>query len=426
MKHSVKHLSKTRVQVSISVDKDDLATVKPTTLAKMAKQLKIAGFRAGKVPASVAEKYLDPQSLQSQIIEDAASKYVVEAFNAANLQALERPTVDIQDFKPGELLEFTAETDIYPEIKLGEYRKLKLKKDKVAVDAADVTKVLENMQLAQAEKKEIERAAKNKDEVWIDFDGVDKEGKPVAGASGKEYPLALGSNTFIPGFEEGLVGKKKGDEFDLPLTFPKDYHHKTLAGAKVTFKVKVTKVNEVVLPKLDDEFAKKAGEQFATLDALKADIEAQLLERKEHEATEEYKNKLVEAVLAKSEVPAPEVLVEDQIQSLERDMQQNLLYRGLTLDAYLEEQKLTKDEWRKKELRPSAEKRVQTGLLLAEITKKEDIELSQGELNSRIKQMMKEYPNMREQLNTAEAHRDIANRALTEKTVQRLLELQEA
>lgn len=422
MKHTVQYPSKTRMQLTLTLDAKDLAIVRPVTIARMAQKLKVPGFRQGKVPASVAEKNLNANEIADRVAEDAASTYVIKALEAEKLQVLERPSANVTKYAPGELLEMTAEADILPEIKLGDYKKLSAKKDKVTVTAKEIDLVLQNLRRGQAEKKEIDRAAKKDDEVWIDFDGTDAKGLPVPGASGKDYPLAIGSDTFIPGFEDALIGKKAGDEFDLPLTFPKDYHHQALAGAKVTFKVTVKKVTEVTMPELTDELAKKSGD-FKTIDDMKADIKRELTARKEYEANEAFKNTLLDALLAKSDVPVPNILAEDQMKSLERDAQQNLLQRGLTLDAYLAEQKLSKEEWESKELRPTVEKRVQTGLMLSQLSKAEKIEVSQGELNARLKEMMKQYPNMRDQMNTPEARRDIANRALTEKTVERLVEL---
>lgn len=423
MKYSVKQLSKTRVQLTVDIDETDLQNTKKVSLAKLAQKVKVAGFRQGKVPPSVAEKHVDAASLAAQIAEDAASRFVVEAFSAEKLQPLERPAVDIKSFQPDKHLRIEAEADVLPTIKLGAYKHLAVKKEKVTVTAKEVDEVLQNLRRSHAQKKPVKRAAKENDEVWIDFEGFDKNGKLVPGAAGKDYPLNLGSNTFIPGFEAGLIGKKAGDAFDLPLTFPKDYHHEALAGTKVTFKVTVKKVSEATLPPLDDAFAAKNG-NFKTIAELKADVKEQLKQRKQHEAREQYRSALLDAILTKSDVPAPEILIADQIKSLERDMQQNLLYRGLTLEAYLAEQKLTHDVWVTKELRPTAEKRVKIGLLLAELSKAEKVEVTQGELNVQLKELLKQCPNMKEQLSTPESRRDIANRVLTEKTIGRLEALQ--
>jgi len=424
MKHTRTNNSDTQVKLAVTLDASDLAKVEPKTLNRLAKNMKVAGFRPGKVPASVAKKQLDSNALGMELAEDAVNHFMAEVLATEKLQPLDQPKVELTKYVPNDTLEFTADVEVLPEIKLGDYKKLKAKKIAVTITDKDVDDVVERMRLGMAEKKDVDRAAKNSDEVWIDFKGT-KDGKEVPGASGKEYPLVLGSSTFIPGFEEGLVGKKVGDTFDLPLTFPKDYHQKSLAGQKVDFAVIVTKVKEVTLPAVNDEFAAKCG-PFKTVAELRADVKRELTDQKEREALDKLKDELIEQLIKGSHIPAPEVLIVDQIASLERDFTQNLLYRGMTLQQYLDEQKLTIDEWRTKELRVQAIRRVQVGLALADLSKLEDIELSMDELNQRLAEMMQQYGNdakIREQLDTPEVRRDIANRLITEKTVDRLVAL---
>lgn len=424
MKHTRKDLSPTSIQLSIALDAADLARIKKLTLTKLSKNIKVAGFRTGKVPASVAEKNIDSTTLASHLVEDAVNAYVIEAVTQEDVRALDSPKVEVEEYKPDTELKFTATVEVLPKITLGDYKKLKATRKKAVVSADDINDVIERLRLGFAEKKEVARAAKQDDEVWIDFVGVDKDGKEVAGASGKDYPLKLGSNTFIPGFEEGLTGKKTGDEFDLPLSFPKDYHAAHLAGAKVTFKVTVKKVNEVSLPKVDDEFAAKTG-PFTSVADMKADIKSELVAQKEREAADALKDSLIEQLVGASDVPVPEVLVADQMNSIERDTVQNLLYRGMTLEQYVDEQNLTKDEWREKELRPAATRRVQVGLVLAELSKAESIEVTKEELDARHQEMLGQYndSSVQQQLDTPDARRDLANRVMTEKTVDRLVEL---
>lgn len=425
MKHTLKKISDTKVELTIKLNSDDLAAVRPLTLTRLAKEVKVPGFRAGKVPASVAEKNIDPSTLETQVLEDAINKYVIDAINTEDLRPLERPEVDIKSAVPKQSAEFTAEFEVLPEIKLGDYKKLKVTKEKLTVAQKDIDEVLERMRQGFAEKKEVKRAAKLNDEVWIDFDGTDKDGKAVAGASGQDYPLKLGSGTFIPGFEEGLVGKKAGETFDLPLTFPKDYHHEPLKGAKITFKVTVKKVTEVALPELNDEFAAKCG-PFTSVADLKEDIKSELTAQKQREADDKLKDALVEQLVKTSTVPVPESLVHDQMHALEQDAAQNLMYRGMTVEQYMQQQGYKdRHEWLEAELREAAIRRVQSGLALSELTKAEGIEVSQDELNERLSAMLEQYkdPKVRAQLDTPEARRDIANRVLTEKTVDRLVEL---
>ena len=425
MKYTRKNTSDTQVAFTVTLDAADLEKIKKSTLNRLSKKVKVAGFREGKVPAAVAEKHLDQNMLGMEVAEDAVNAFMIDVLEAEKLQPLDRPKVDLSKYVPDESLEFTADVEILPAVTLGDYKSLKSKKAVADVADADVDEVIERMRAGMAEKKETDEAAKNGDEVVIDFHGTDKDGADVAGASGKEYPLTLGSNSFIPGFEDGLVGKKVGDHVDLPLTFPKDYHHKPLAGALVNFAVDVKKVNQVALPELNDEFAAKAG-PFKTVDELKADIRRELTDQHEREALDKLRDDLIEQLVKGSDIPTPEVLINDQMTSLERDFVQNLLYRGMTLPQYLEQQNLTEEDWRKTELRDQAIRRVQVGLALAELSKVEQIDVTTEELEERLREMLQRYggdKQFREQLDTAEARRDLANRLITEKTVDRLVEL---
>jgi trigger factor len=425
MKHTRKKLSDTKIQFNVSLEPGELAEAKKLALDRLAKNVKAAGFRPGKVPPKIAEKHIAGEELHNAIVDGAVNKAIVDTFSENDVQPLERPAVEIKKYVPDELLEFTAEAEILPEIKLGNYKQLKVTPKKITVAKKDIDEVIERMQQGFAEKETVERAAKLGDEVLIDFDGTDKKGDKVAGASGKDYPLTLGSQSFIPGFEEGLVGKKTGDTFELPLTFPKDYHASHLAGTKIVFFVTVKKVQQVDKPKVDDAFAKKCG-PFKTVAELRKDIKAELAARKKEEAEHELKDKLVEQLVKTSVIPVPEVLVSDQEANLKRDMQQNLMSRGMTLEQYLTEQKLTEEQWLEKELKPAAIARVQAGLALAELTKLEKIEASKQELDARHTEMKQQYgndPTVIAQLDSPEVRRDLANRVLTEKTINRLLEL---
>ncbi len=425
MKYTRKNTSDTQVAFVVTLDAADLEKTKKSTLNRLGKKVKVAGFREGKVPAAVAEKHLDQNQLGMEIAEDAVNAFMVEVLETEGVQPLDRPKVDLSKYVPNESLEFTADVEILPAVKLGDYKSLKATKQTADVVDKDVDEVIERMRAGMSEKKEVERPAKDGDEVIIDFKGTDKDGNEVPGASGQEYPLTLGSSSFIPGFEEGLVGKRTGEHVDLPLTFPKDYHHKPLAGVLVNFAVDVKKVNEVGLPEINDEFAAKTG-PFKTVEDLKADIRRELTDQHEREALDKLRDGLIEQLIKGSDIPTPEVLISDQMASIERDFVQNLLYRGMTLPQYLEQQGVTEEKWRETELREQAIRRVQVGLALAELSKIEKIDITREELERRLSEMLQRYGNdkqFREQLDTAEARRDLANRLITEKTVDRLVEL---
>ena len=425
MKTTVKKLSDTKVELTISLGSEELSAAEQVALTKMASDLKVPGFRKGKVPVSVAAKHVNPAALQEQTLDNALSKAVAEAFMAEKIQALDRPAVDVKKFVPGQELEFTAEVEIIPPVKLGNYKKLKAKRQAVKVEDSEVEEIITRMRENFTEKTEVKRAAKEGDEAVIDFTGK-KDDVPFDGGAAKDFALKLGSGQFIPGFEEGVVGHKAGETFDLKLTFPKDYHAKELAGADVVFTVTLHKVNELSLPEVNDEFAAKCG-PFTSADELKADIKREITAQKEREADEKLKDELVGELADASKVALPELLIDDQIRSIEQDLMQNLMYRGLTLDSYLQTQKFTdKDDWRAKEARPAAEKRVKAGLVLAELSKELGVEVSHEELSAQIEAMKQQYgkdPKIAERFNDPNVHRDIANRMITDKTVEKLIEL---
>ncbi len=425
MKTTVKNLSETKVQVTISVGATELADAEKVALVKLSNSVKVPGFRKGKVPASVAAKHVDPQALQEQLLDDAISKAVAEAFLAEKIQALERPTVDIKKYVPNDELEFVAEVDVLPAVKLGDYKKLTSKAGKVSVTAQEIDEIIERMRTGMAEKKDVDRAAKDGDETLIDFVGK-RDGVAFDGGTGTDYTLKLGSGQFIPGFEEGVVGHKAGEEFDIDLEFPKDYHAKDLAGEKVTFTVTLKKVTALELPKVDNEFAKKAG-PFETVDQLKDDIKTEITAQKEKEAGEKLRDDLISELIEKSNVPVPEILVEDQMRSIEQDFAQNLTYRGLDLDTYLTANGFpNEEEWREKEVKPAAERRTKAGLVLSELSKAENITATDDEIDEHVEVHKQQYLNQPEtlkQFENPDVRRDIANHYVTEKTIERLVQL---
>lgn len=425
MKTTVTHESDTRVKVIVAADHAELAAAEQAALKRLAKTVKVNGFRTGHVPLEIVKKHADPNALAQETLDAALNRAVAEAFLNNNLQVLARPEVEIKKYVPGELLEFTAEADVLPEVKLGDYKKLKVKKAAVNVDKKEIDEVIERIQKGLSEKKEVKRAAKIGDETVIDFVGK-KDGKAFQGGTGKDYPLVLGSNSFIPGFEDALVGLKAGDTKDVKLAFPKDYHAKDLAGQDVVFEVTVKKINSVKLPALDDKFAAKAG-PFTSMDDLRKDIKAEITAQAERKATDDLKDELVKQLVAKSTVSVPSVLRDDQIRSLERDLRQNLMYRGRTLEQYFEEKGYAdRDAWVKAEANDAADARIKAGLVLAQLSKELKIEATADELAAHINAYKQQYannPKMAKHFDKPEAQREVANRLITEKTIDKLVEL---
>ena len=425
MKTTVKKLSETKVVLTIVVDRTELEAAEQVALKKMSRDVKVPGFRKGHVPLSVVAKNINPNARQEETLDNALSKAVAEAFVGEKIQAIERPEVEVNKFVPGDTLEFTAQATILPAVKLPDYQKLKTKRAEVKVVDADADDIITRMQENFAEKTKVDRAVKGGDEVVIDFIGK-KDDVEFDGGKAEDYSLKIGSGQFIPGFEEGIVGHKAGDKFDLELKFPKDYHAKELAGQKVTFSVELKTVNESKLPELNDEFAAKCG-PFTSMDDLRKDILREVKEQKNRDSEEKFKDELVGELADKIKVELPEILVDDQVRSIEQDMQQNLTYRGLELDSYLSTQGFSdKDDWLAKEVRPAAERRVKAGLVLAELSKELKTDVSHEELSAQIETMRQYYgkdAKTAKQFDNPDVHRDIANRLITDKTIAKLVEL---
>ena len=424
MKTSVKYLSDTKVAVNVTLGVSELKDAELAALNELGKDIKVPGFRKGKVPVSVVSKNVNPNVLAQKTLESALSKAVADAFISEKLQALDRPEVEVKKFLPGSELEFTAESEVMPKIKIGDYKNLKSTAKKVSVTKKDIAEITDRLKKGFSSKKTVQRPAKLTDEVNIDFEGK-KDGIAFDGGKGEKYDLVLGSNSFIPGFEDGIIGKKTGETFDLKLTFPEDYHADNLKGAEVVFTTTINEIKEVVEPELNDELAAKAG-PFKTVEELEDDIKREITKQKETEAIEKLKDDLVAELVEKSTVPVPDVLLKDQMKLIEQDTNRNLMYRGMSIGDYIKSLKYKdKNDWLENEVRPIAEKRVKAGLLLAELSKAEKIEATENELLEKINQLGKQYPSedMRKHLKTPEVQRDVANRILTEKTVDRLVSL---
>ena len=423
MKTKLKKLSDARIELTVTLDAKDLKPAKEKALEKLAKELKVEGFRKGKVPAEVAKKFIPENDLNAEVVDYAVRTTVIPAFQAVEKSPLVMPSVNVTKFVPDEIVEYTATADIIPEVKLGDYKKLGVKKEKATVTEKEIKEILDNVATSFGEAKVVKREAKMGDEVVLDFVGK-KDGEEFKGGSAKDYKLKLGSKTFIPGFEEGIVGHKSGDKFDLPLTFPKDYGVKELAGAKTVFEVLVKQVNEIVKPKIDDKLAEKCG-PFKTLGELKADIKKNLQAQNEHKLEDKYKDDLVNALVKKSKVPAPEILIEDQVKMIRDDMTRNAASQGLSFEEFLEVNHETMENW-DKEAHKIAEQRVKASLVLQNVALAEKISVSDEEVGAKIAELRDVYkksPEAMKQLKDPNAKMDIKNRMIIEKTLDYLVKV---
>ena len=412
--------SPTNIILKVEADAADLEPIHRHVLSHF-KNVKVPGFRAGKAPSQLVEQSISQQQLLDEFMEHALNELYRRAVDMENLRPIATNNVQLKKFVPYTQMEFEAETEVIGPIKLPNYKTIKVSKKSPEVTAKDVNDVIKSLQQRLAERAEVERPAKDGDELTIDFSGIGEDKKPVPGADGKDYPLVLGSKAFIPGFEEHLVGAKPGETKDFDVTFPKDYGVAALQSKKVTFKVQVKKIAELKEPKADDAMAAKAG-PFKTLAELKTDVKKQLKTEKESQAKIDQQNSLMAKIAEKTEAEIPQRLIQDEIGRMEEQEKQNLVYRGQTWEEHLQAEGISEEEHRERNY-PEALQRVKIGLILSEIAEKEGLRVSPEELELRMQLLRGQYqdPQMQAELSKPENIRDVEARLLTEKTLDKLV-----
>jgi trigger factor len=411
--------SPTKAVLKVIAAADDLEPIRLHVLSHF-KDVKVPGFRVGKAPARMIEQNVNQQAFLDEFMEHALNELYGRAVNQENIRPINQPKVELKKFVPYTALEFTAETDIIGPIKLTNYKAIKVTRQKPVVTADEVNQIIENLRTRGAERIDKKDAAEAGDEVVIDFAGTGEDGQPIQGGAGEDYPLILGSDSFIPGFEDNLIGADAGQTKQFDLKFPKDYGVQALQGKTVTFKVTVKKVSRLKKPELDDKFAATAG-PFKTVKELKDDVKKQLIVEKENQAVTEQQNEIIRKVIEKSQIEVPAALVADEILRLEEQEKQNLAYRGQTWQEHLDAEGVNEEEHRKRH-EPEAIERVKAGLVLSEIADEEGLSVTPEELELRLQMLKGQYqdPQMQAELDKPENQRDVQARMLTEKTLAKL------
>lgn len=421
MKTTIKKLSDTKVEMKVVLDATDLKAARTQALTQLAANLKVQGFRKGKAPAALVEQHVSDNEINNQTLDLAVRTTVMSAFAKEKYAPLAIERIDVKKFVPHESAEYVATADILPDVKLGDFKKLKAKLQDSEPTAAEVQEILDNIIDAYAEKVVVKRAAQDGDEVIIDFVGK-RDGEPFAGGSAKDHHLILGSKQFIPGFEEGIIGHSAGDKFDLEVTFPKNYPEKSLAGKKAVFETLVKQVNELQKPKADAELAKKCG-NFASIDELKADIKKNLALQNNARALEQYREDLVAELVKASKVAAPDILINDQLRLIKDDMRRNAMSRGLQLEEYIENAGKKFAEW-EQEARAVAEQRVKSSLVLQVLAREQGISATESEIEAKIAELRDVYQKSKDaiaSLKKPEVRQDIKNRLTIDKVLEFLV-----
>ena len=356
---------------------------------KSAKYFNIPGFRKGKAPFKIVERYYGDSIFYEDAFNDLAPIVYDEEIKENKIEVASRPQIDVVQMEKGKDLIFTAIVATKPEVKLGKYKEIPLKKIEYKVTDEDIDHEINHMAEHNSRMVTVEdRPVKDKDIVTIDFEGF-TDGKPFEGGKAENHDLTIGSKTFIPGFEDQIIGMKIGEEKDIKVTFPKDYFSKDLAGKEATFHVVLHGIKEKQLPAIDDEFAKDVSE-FDTLKELKEDIKKK--QEKQNKDKEKYETEeaVIKAVVENMEVDIPSGMIETEVENMLKDFEQRMSYQGIKLDQYLNMLGKTRDEM-KKEYEPQAIEGIKSRLALEAVIKAEKIEADDKEIDEKLKEMAKNY-----------------------------------
>ena len=389
MSVKVEKLEKGMAKLTIEVSAEELDKAVEKVYQKQKGQISIPGFRKGKVPRQMVEKMYG----KGVFLEDAANDLIPTAYEKAYDECGEEitstPKIEAVQLEAGKPFIFTAEVALKPEVKLGQYKGVEIDKVDAEVTDADVDAAVEKERENNARSISVtDRAVQDKDETVIDFEGF-VDGVAFAGGKGENYPLTIGSGAFIPGFEEQLIGKNIGEECEVNVTFPEDYHAEDLAGKPAVFKCTVKEIKEKQLPELDDEFAAEVSE-FDTLAEYKEDLKKNLADKKAKQANDAKEDAAVDAIIANAEMEIPDAMLETTQRQMVEEFAQNIQSQGLSFEQYMQFTGMTPETFME-QVKPQAEKRIKSRLVLEAIVKAENIEATDEDINEEIAELAAAY-----------------------------------
>ena len=396
---NVEKLEKSIVALTIEISADELEAAKEQAYKKSRNRITVPGFRKGHAPRKIIENLYGDGVFFEDALNICYPKAYEEAVKQADIKAVAPADVNVSDMTDAGAVVLVCKVPVEPEVTLGEYKGLSVEKEEAKVLAADVKAELDRMAQRLARTQTVERAAKKNDTVNIDFEGF-VDGTAFEGGKGENYELKLGSGTFIPGFEDQLIGTKAGDEKDVVVTFPEEYHAKELAGKEATFKCKVHEVKETITPAIDDEFAKDVSEKAETLDDLKKEVKERLLAQKSEVFERNYEEALLTAVIDGMQADIPEAMIEVQLDNVMQDFSYRLQMQGMKMDQYAKMSGMDMQQLRGM-FRPQAERQVKVRLALQKIVETENIDVTEDEVAAKYTELAEQYGMQEEQVKKA-------------------------
>ena len=405
MSVQVEKLEKNMAKLTVEVSAEDFKAAIKKAFNKNKNRFSIPGFRKGKAPQAMIEKMYGEGVFYEDAADEAINASDAEAMKESGLDIVSRPEVTIEKIGKDEPFVYSALVAVKPEVTLGQYKGVEVEKADASVSAEDVEAELKKVQEQNARLLTVEdRGVEDGDQTVIDFEGF-VDGKGFEGGKAEDYPLTIGSHSFIDTFEEQLIGKKIGEECEVNVTFPTEYHAAELAGKPATFKVTVKEIKVKELPELNDEFASEVSE-FDTLDEYKKDVEKKLAEKKEIEANSKNEDAVVAKVVENASMEIPEKMIDAQAENMVQDMARRMQSQGLSLDMYLKYTGMTVEQM-KEQARPDAEKRIRTRLVLEAVAKAENIQISDEKVDEEVAKMAEAYKMEVEKLKSYMSESDV-------------------
>lgn len=389
MSLQVEKLEHNMAKLTVEVAAEDVEKALQAAYLKQRKQINIPGFRKGKVPRQMIEKMYGPEVFYDEAANNMIPDAYAKAYDESEMDIVSQPKIEVVQMEKGKPFIFTAEVATKPEVTLGDYKGLKVDKVSTRVTQKEVDEEIEKERERNARTIEVtDRAVQDKDEVTLDFEGF-VDGVAFEGGKGEDYPLTIGSGSFIPGFEEQLIGAEIDKEVEVNVTFPKEYHSEELAGKDATFKCTVHTIKAKELPELDDEFASEVSE-CETMDAYRAEVKKNIKERKERTGKEKKENQAVDQAIENAQMDIPEAMIEFQVRQMADDFARRIQQQGLTVEQYFQFTGMTAEKMME-EMRPQAEKSIKTRLVLEAIVKAENIEVSDERVEEELTKMAEAY-----------------------------------
>ena len=390
MKVTVENGENQQVTLTVEGEAAEVSKAVEKAVKRLSNRVNIPGFRKGKAPRKIIERNVGMDAIMQEAFDIVGPKAFADALEEQKIEPVSRPQIDIETLEDGKDLVFKATVTPRPEVKLGEYKGLKVEKKVEAVTDEDVEKQLKTFQDRQGKMVDAPEgsAVKDGDFTTLDFEGF-VDGEAFEGGKGQDYPLQIGSGSFIPGFEDQLIGAKIGEEKEVNVTFPEEYHAKELAGKAATFKCTIRSIKQKELPAMDDELAKKVS-KFETLEELKADVRKNLEENAARKAENDQKAAAIDMATSNITVDIPAVMIDNRVEGMIREMAMRLEQQGMSFDAYLQYAGTDINKIRE-DYRETAEKNVRTDLMLEEVAKAEDIKVEAKDLDAEVAGMAAAY-----------------------------------